>query len=447
MGRKQRLSAKDIRKFVPELSKEKPVYRLACGDALYLMFTLAGARTWQHRVRLPDVNTWINLGEYGTVEGTIGLTEARERQAVAVMRLAAGERPSAIKFGMGAVISAVKDASAGLTFEDLAREWMDATAPDVVPEVRRHRETWFKGYLQEPLGARPIALLSQDELIAAAESPLKKSVSGRPARTVPQSLARMIVMIFDYARMKHRELKDCHTDLHLPRLVRKTPPVQHRACIVEPAELGELLRKFQNWYFECRHPQTGLALRMMPYVALRPGELLKGLWSEVDFNKSIWTVSAERMKMRRSHVVPLSYQAMAILNETKKFSKDSNFIFSSAYSKKCGHVSLNTPIVTLHRLGYDTGKDISPHGFRGTFSTMLHESGLFRSEVIELQLAHVDKNSVRAAYNHASYLEERREMMQTWADYLDALRDGSTQSLKEWAKSRPKAPDPFEDNE
>ena len=114
-------------------------------------------------------------------------------------------------------------------------------------------------------------------------------------------------------------------------------------------------------------------------------------------------------------------------------------------SKKCGHVCLQTPIQSLHRLGYDTGKDICPHGFRGTFTTLLRESGLFRKEVIKIQLAHVNEDKVDAAYNHAEYMEERWEMMQVWADYLDALRDGSTLTLREWAKSRPKPASPFED--
>ena len=447
MARKTPLSADKIRKYTPNLSESHPRDRLGCGDGLYLLFTLAGARSWQCRVRMPGGDSLITLGEYGEAsEGKINLTEARRRQHEAIRRMENGEPPAQIKFGVAAVKAAERkkqeeEKAAGPTFGEIAEAWMaQAGGVDAVQKRRRNR---FRDYLEAPLGARPIASITQDELVAAAKSPLVKSVSGRPALSVPQALTQMISQVYDYARMTRPELASCNTDAHLVRLVPNAPPPQHRPCIVDPGELGELLRKIGDLYLTCRNPATGLAMRMLPLVALRPGEVARAVWDEIDFGKCLWSIPMERMKLRRPHLVPLSSQAMAILHEAKKFAGDSEYIFPSYSSEKCGHVCLNTPIQTLHRLGYDTGKDICPHGFRGTFSTLLNESGLFREKVIEVQLAHVEKSAVKAAYNHAVYMEERREMMQTWADYLDALRDGSTQTLREWAKSRPKV-DPFE---
>nr|MCR5170509.1 Arm DNA-binding domain-containing protein [Desulfovibrio sp.] len=218
MARKQPLTADQIKAYKPNLSETHPRDRLGCGNGLYLLFTLAGARSWLHRVRIPGGDSWITLGEYGdAVDGKVNLTEARKRQGEAVRRLEAGVAPSQIKFGMAAVrLAAAEKAAkedAGLTFGEAACAWLDADAPNVVPAVRRRRETWFTGYLQGPLGSRPIASIAQDELVAAAETPLSKSISGREVRTVHRSLAQMIGQIYDYARMTHRELQNCWTDV------------------------------------------------------------------------------------------------------------------------------------------------------------------------------------------------------------------------------------------
>ena len=283
MARKAPLTANQIKAYKPNLSEKHPRDRLGCGDGLYLLYTLAGARSWQCRVRLPNGDSLITLGEYGdAAEGKVNYAEARRRQGEAKRRLADGEPPSQIKFGLIAVRAAAtekaeKEAS-GLTFGEAARAWLDADAPNVVPAVRRRRETWFTGYLQGPLGSRPIASIAQDELVAAAETPLSKSISGREVRTVHRSLAQMIGQIYDYARMTHRELQNCWTDVHLPKLVRKAFPVEHHPCIVDPGDFGELLRKIQNFYLHCQHPQTGLVMRLLPLVALRVGEVVNGVW-------------------------------------------------------------------------------------------------------------------------------------------------------------------------
>ncbi|MCR5259792.1 MAG: tyrosine-type recombinase/integrase [Desulfovibrio sp.] len=444
--KKQPLTAKTIESFVPP----KTPFWLLDSDGLYLYYGASGRKIWRYRVRQQSkagkANSYVPLGDYPDVS----LAEARFRRDSAKRQLAKGVPLEQIKFGAAAVRVAAQATttaeSGGLTFGEAARAWMDADAPNVSEAVRRHRESRYAGYLEKPLSDRPIESIEQHELIAAAESPLTKSVSGRPATTVHRILVHMIGQIFDYARMTHRELKDLHADAHLSKLVRKAPPVKHRPCIVLPSDLGELLRKIHAWYFKCQNPQTGLAMKLMPLVAVRPVELLGALWEEVDLNKCLWTIPGARMKMRDPHIVPLSHQSMAIIQEAKKFFKDSKYVFPTVLTKGTGHISQNTLGKILERLGYDTGKDICCHGFRGTFATMLNESGLFRREAIKVQLAHMNKDTVDDAYNHAIYLPERQKMMQTWADYLDALRNGTTQTLREWAEEQRTAkPNPFND--
>ena len=346
------MTAREIEAYEPPpLSRERPQFRLGCGGGLYKLYTWTGAQSWQHRVRMPGVNTWITLGECGrTSEGKVDCSEARKRLALARQRLAAGEPPEAIKFGEAAVRMAAaqkeKAQSSGPTFGEIAEACM--AQADVVEAVQKHRRGQYSNYLKVPLGSRPIAAIEQDELVVAAKAPLAKSASGRPALTVPQSLAHMIQQIYDYGRMARPELVACAADAHVDKLMPKSPPPQHRPCIVDPGELGALLRKIRELYFNCRNPATGLAMRMLPLVALRPGEVCRSVWDEVDLNKRLWLIPVDRMKMRRAHLVPLSYQTMAILNEAQKFSRGNKNIFSSYSSKKCDHVCLQTPIQSPH---------------------------------------------------------------------------------------------------
>jgi len=164
------------------------------------------------------------------------------------------------------------------------------------------------------------------------------------------------------------------------------------------------------------------ALRLTPYVFLRPGELRHGEWSEIDFDAAEWRIPAEKMKMKQVHIVPLSEQVLAILHELYQFTGKGRNVFPSIRTS-ARPMSNNTVNTALRRLGYDKS-EICAHGFRGMASTLLHEQG-FSSDVIERQLAHQEGNEVKAAYNHARHLPERKKMMQHWADYLDALRDGT----------------------
>jgi integrase len=197
-----------------------------------------------------------------------------------------------------------------------------------------------------------------------------------------------------------------------------SPPIvsKHHAAITEPAKIGELLRAIHGYI---GYPTTQAALKLAALLFVRPGELRKAEWSEFDPGRAEWRIPAERMKMREPHIVPLSRQALDVLRELHEITGHGQYVFPCPRSAS-RPMSENTVTAALRRLGY-TGDEMTWHGFRSMASTTLNEHG-WSPDVIELQLAHTEQNEVRAAYNRAQHLNERRTMMQWWADHLDDLR-------------------------
>ena len=219
--------------------------------------------------------------------------------------------------------------------------------------------------------------------------------------------------MFRYGVATGRCLRDPTTDLR-----GALPPTQstHFATITDPKEVGSLLRAidgFQGSAITC------LALKLAPLVFVRPGELRHAEWIEVNLDRAEWRIPAAKMKMKRDHIVPLSSQAQEVLEEIHPLSGQGRYVFPSVLANG-RPMSENTVNSALRRLGY-TKEEMTGHGFRSMASTLLNENGWNR-DAIERQLAHVEGNSVRAAYNYAEHLEERRRMMQWWADYLDTLK-------------------------
>jgi integrase len=192
------------------------------------------------------------------------------------------------------------------------------------------------------------------------------------------------------------------------------------ASVLDPVRVGELMRAIDGY---TGHPVTALALKLAPLAFVRPGELRAAEWSEFDLPNAEWRIPGARMKMGEPHIVPLARQALAILRELQPFARGGRYLFPSLRTRD-RPMSNNTINAALRRLGY-TSEEQTGHGFRTMASTLLNEQG-FPPDVIELQLAHAERNKVRAAYNKAQRLPERRKMMQAWADYLDGLRGGGT---------------------
>lgn len=195
------------------------------------------------------------------------------------------------------------------------------------------------------------------------------------------------------------------------------PKVKHHAAILDPKQMGELLRAIDA--YAC-HAITRLAMQVSPHVMARPGELRMAQWSEFDLDNAVWKIPAERMKMRRPHEVPLSRQVLAYLNELFALTGPDGYVFPAFHTSR-RLLSENTVNQSFRRMGYAVG-DVTAHGLRTTASTLLNESGKWSPDAIERSLAHADANSIRCVYNRGRYWEERVAMHQCWSDYLDEMR-------------------------
>jgi integrase len=199
-----------------------------------------------------------------------------------------------------------------------------------------------------------------------------------------------------------------------------TPKVKPRAAVTDPKAVGALLRSI--WGYDGQ-PATNAALQLMAYLFPRPGELRLSEWPEFDLKAGVWSIPAQRMKMRRPHKVPLPPQAIAILKQLREITGHGKLVFPSVRSLQ-RPISDNTLNAALRRLGYSQD-EATAHGFRATASTLLNESGLWHADAIERQLAHEDEDAVRRAYARAEFWDERVRIMRWWADNLDALRKGA----------------------
>lgn len=291
------------------------------------------------------------------------------------------------------------------TFEVLAKEWCDSKKHKWVTNYYEAMMVRLKNHIFPRLGNRPITEISAQEFLSVV-----RVVEKSGALDLAQRLMQASGQVFRYAIATGRAEKNPITDL---RGALKTPVKKHQAYLKEH-ELPEYLKKLEAYD---GHPQTKLALKFLLLTFVRTAELRGAKWTELNFDKAEWRIPAERMKMRDPHIVPLSRQAVAVLEEMKKLTGQWEHVFANQI-KPSARMSENTMLYALYRMGYHS--KATGHGFRATASTILNENG-FLPDVIERQLAHAERNEVRAAYNHAQHLPERRKMMQWWADYLDAV--------------------------
>ena len=378
--------------------REKP-YKLADGGGLYLLINPSGARWWRLKYRVEGREKLISLGVYPDVP----LKDARERRDEARRLLASGGDP-------GAKRKAEKSADAD-TFEAVAREWFGkfstGWAPTHADKVFRRLEL----YVFPWLGSRPVRNIAAPDVLSCL-----RRVEARGTLETAHRTHQHCGQVFRYAVATGRAERDPCADLRgaLPPATK-----QHLASITDVPGVSDLLRAIDGY---AGTEVARSALRLAPLVFVRPGELRGAEWSEFDLATAEWRIPAERMKARVQHIVPLSRQALAILHELQPLTGSGRYLFPSARTHE-RPMSNNTLNAALRRMGYTTD-DMTAHGFRSMASTLLNEQGWSR-DAIERQLAHGERDEVRAAYNYAEYLPERRKMMQAWADYLDGLRVGA----------------------
>ena len=386
--------------------KEKP-YKLADGQGLYLEVMPNGSKLWRLKYSYAGKEKRLAFGAYPTVP----LQLARRRRDEARQQLAEGIDPGELK-------KAEKQAQKveALTFEALAREWHQYRTPRWAPSTAAKALAYLESDLLPALGKKPFESVTRPDLVA-----LIRKIESRGAHNIAKKTRQWLNQIFRYglARgvIEHNPATDLDVIAALP------PPIKHHPHVTF-AELPELLGKVET---AKTHALTRGAIQLLALTAVRPGELRAAPWTEFDLDAATWTIPAVRMKARRAHVVPLPRQAVAILRQLHEITGKYPLVFAGRHDTS-RPMSENTVNLALQAIGYKDRQ--TGHGFRHLLSTELNGRG-YNRDWIERQLAHGDQDEIRDTYNHATYLEQRREMMQAWADSIDAQRaDGNVVSIK-----------------
>ncbi len=390
---------------IPDIKNAKlkdKAYKLADEKGLYLLIHPNGSKYWRLKYRFVKKEKTLALGVYPDVS----LSEARSRREDARLNLRNGIDPGVVKKEQ---LSA-KALKVENSFQSQALEWW-----------QRQKGRWSEGHAQRVwlsletdvfphIGQRPITEITTPEVLAVI-----RKVEHRGALDVAGRVLQRCTAIFRFAIQSGRASYNPATELTGVLETRKT---KHRAALPR-AELPEFLKRLSCYD---GNAITRLALRLLMLTFVRPGELRFAKWDEFDLDNKVWRIPAERMKMGTEHIVPLSRQATAVLDELSPITGNDNYLFTGERSR-LKPISENTMIYAMYRMGYKSRA--TPHGFRTNASSILNEEG-FTPDAIERQLSHLERNKVRGAYTqHAEYLPERIKMMSWWANYLDELESGS----------------------
>jgi integrase len=374
--------------------------KITDGGGLYLLVTHKGLRAWRWKFYFKGREQSLSMGVYPAV----GLQQAREAVKAARELLRKGINPSTVR----KEDRAVRHDAAEATFERVALEFLGQKDSLALRTQSKHK--WTLRLLHK-LHSTPVARLTTPQIVQtlkAIEGPgANRRESAHRARSLVARVCRYAVQVGYLTSNPAGELREAL------KPIRSTP----RPAITDPQTFGLLL-----WVIDMYEgsPSVGNALKLAPHVFVRPGELRGAAWDEIDFKAAEWRIAAHRTKMRRTHIVPLSRQALAILKTQHAISGAARYVFPGPRTLR--PISDMTLTAALHNIGPAFSReDQSIHGFRASASTLLNELG-YDSALIELQLSHVKSDKVAAAYDRSMRLDARREMMQAWSDYLDTLR-------------------------
>ena len=393
------------------IKKAKPGLRpvkLSDGKGLYLMVTQGGSKLWRWKYRVEGKEKLMSLGPYPEVS----LATARDTMAAARKLLANGADPMADRKAE----RTAKQLSAENSFAAIARLWWahwKATRSEshILHVMRRLESDVFPA-----IGTRPINSIEAPELVAMVQA-----IASRGALDLARRALQTTSQVFRYG-IAHGATKRNPAIEIRPSDILPTRKKKNYARL-DAKELPGLLRSMEAYQGSAT---TRLSMKLMALTFVRTSELIGARWAEIDLEAGRWDIPAERMKMKTPHIVPLSTQAITVLKTLHIVSGHSALVFPGERDHE-KPMSNNTILGALDRMGYK-GR-MTGHGFRGIASTLLHELG-FDHAHIELQLAHQERNEVSAAYNHATYLQQRAKMMQNWADYLDASNSGNVLAFR-----------------
>ncbi|ARA37144.1 TPA: tyrosine-type recombinase/integrase [Escherichia coli] len=379
--------------------KEK-AYKLSDGGGLYLEVTTTGSRYWRLKYRFAGKEKRLAFGVYPE----ISLAEAREKRDAAKKVLSTGSDPGEVKKAE----KMAQKLSFENTFEAIAREWHQHKADRWSLRYRDEIIDTFEKDIFPYIGKRPIAELKPMELLEALRK-MEKRGALEKMRKVRQRCGEVFRYAIVTGRADYNPAPDLASALATPKKV--------HFPFLTASELPYFLNDLAGYTGSII---TKTATQIIMLTGVRTQELRFARWEDIDFDKRLWEIPAEVMKMKRPHIVPLSEQVIMLFKQLAPISRHHPLVFIGRNDprKPISKESVNQVIELLGYKGRLTG-----HGFRHTMSTILHEQG-FNSAWVETQLAHVDKNAIRGTYNHAQYLEGRREMMQWYADYIDSLRNG-----------------------
>lgn len=380
-------------------------YKISDEKGLHLLVKENGSKLWRLSYRFAGKQKTLALGAYPDV----GLSNAREKRDEARKLLANDIDPGEVK---KAQRSARLDRAAN-SFEVVARrwhakggaKWSASYTKKVIQLLERDLFPW--------LGGKPVATLEAPEFLAVA-----RRLEARGIVDTAHRAMQLCGQIMRFAVAEGLVSRDPVSDL---RGALESAKTEHMASVTDPIRVGEILRMFDGFKGSYQVMQ---ALKLAPLVFTRPGELRQAKWKDIDLDAALWAIPAEAMKMREPHLVPLSKQAVAILEDLKQFSGHLEHVFPGGRDPKrpMSDAAINA---AMRRLGIDTKEELTGHGFRAMARTILHEQLTYPPEVIEVQLAHKAPGPLGAAYARAKFIEQRTKMMQAWADYLGRLKNGA----------------------
>jgi len=380
-----------------KIKNSKPsLKRITLSDShgLVLFIEPSGSKLWRYRYRWQRKATMMSLGKYPEVT----IIEARSKRDEIRNLINSGINPQTFK---------KNSSDSGITFNEVFNQWhqnqLDNWTASYAHDIRQRAET----YLIKYLGKKPITEISSKDI-----KMILLDLNNRDLLDTLEKIRGIAKRVFAYAVgmdwVENNPARDIPLDIF------KKKQKRHYATITNPNEISRLLKALEmhKGSYEVR-----MALKIAPHLFLRPGELVGLRWSEVDLDENIIRINASRMKMRLDHIVPISSQVKKMLIGLKRLTAG-DLVFPGR--NRTRNITTNSLLVAIRSLGFGTS-EFTTHGFRHMASTRLNEMG-FKGELIEKQLAHREKNNVRAVYNHADYLEERKEMMQTWSNYLNNLK-------------------------
>lgn len=380
------------------LKPKEANYKVGDGAGLYLLVKPNGSKYWRYDCSINGKRKTVSYGCYPEVS----IKEAREAHA---------EARKLVKQGIDPVRERRKQKQRAMqasnTLEGMARAWHKAQLDRWSPKHANRVISALEKRVFPYIGALPIAEVEAPDILDVLRR-MEAEGLGDSTRRLKQHLGLIFTFAIAEGRLSFNPVNG------LEHALKPTPEVQHRRYL-KPSQLGHFMRHLDQYEGDI---QTRLAIELIIYTFVRSGELRQAEWSEFDFDKALWTIPAEHMKMKDPHLVPLSKQAIAVLEQLKELNGDKRLILPSI-SRANKPISEGTMLGAIRRMGFHS--DTTIHGFRSTASTALNEAG-FDSDVIERQLSHMERNKIRAAYNHAQYIDKRTTMMQWWADKVDSLK-------------------------